>query len=170
LKCENLLLLVPTVGQRQVQFRQIHELTLGCIVSSKEAFRIHLKVHGVTGSIYNTSGNAFLKTYTAADTGEAVTMLIKADKIRRHFGGSAGPPLGSMKGETTRIIREANEALAEFECGVLSECHVFGVLLPDTPTRGRWQDCVLGCRHAMARVGARVCHPRSCCEACMSMV
>ena len=31
-----------------------------------------------------------------------------------------GPPVGSIKGETTRIIREAKEALAEFGCGALS--------------------------------------------------
>jgi len=124
LKCENLLPLVPTAGQRQAQFCQIHDLTLECIVSSKEAFRIQLKVHGVkhinTGSMCHTFGNALLKTYKAADTGEAVTMLIKAEKIRRRFGGSGGPPVGSINSETTRIIREANEALAEFECGALS--------------------------------------------------
>jgi len=119
LKPENVRPLIPT-EQRQSLFRKIRDLTHQQIASSKEFQRVQLMLRGAKhvqmAGVYHTLGQAYLQTYTPADTRTAVEMMHKATRILRRVDDGDEHKLAVACG-----VSSATEALARFdEAGVLS--------------------------------------------------
>ena len=121
LKPENVQPLIPTAAKLQELILKIQEIAQERIASSKEAYRIQIKVTGVkhvnTAVSCYALATAYMKTWKPADTGEAVALLIKADKIRLHVGDERH----DTKNIYSNALSEAKVALARFdEVGRLS--------------------------------------------------
>jgi len=90
LKPENVRPLLPTALKLHEQVMKMHDLAQERIASSKEYHRIQIKVKGVkhvnTAIACQNLGLAYLATHQAAEIGQAVSLLIQADKIRRRVG------------------------------------------------------------------------------------
>jgi len=123
LKPENLCPLFPTARapKLQEQLLKLNDLAQEHIASSKEFHHIQLKVKGVkhvkTAIACETLKSAYLATGRSAETGQAVTLLIQADKIARRVGDD-------NKGLALSILQDlsaAQAAHAQFdEAGALS--------------------------------------------------
>ena len=90
LKPENVCPRLPTVLKLQEQLIRLHDLAQERIASSKELHRIQIKVKGVkhvnTAIACQNLRVAYLVTGRPAEIDLAVSLLIQADKIRRHVG------------------------------------------------------------------------------------
>jgi len=90
LKPENAQPLIPTLAKLKEQFQKIQDLQQEQIASSKEAHCIQLKAHGVkhinNAITCRALGAAYSNTFRPIEAGEAVALLIKADRIRLRVG------------------------------------------------------------------------------------